>query len=185
MGDPQGVAPPRLPQFYWLWSPLNFDDRFMLYHKNADENGIPWNTASVLGALGDAAPSHMTNCASKISYKQGTRHAQGAVLETVDADGGKWEVELTPRFQFYMSGIGYMHPEWGHGMYRGDNAVGYDTYDLATVNENDPRFQHVQAFVTAKLKGPGTECQGAGVLEQLVVGAYKPHGLTGIFDPAP
>jgi hypothetical protein len=186
MGDPQGVAPPRLPQFYWLWSPLNFEDRFMLYHKNADENGASWNTASVIGALGEAAPSHMTSCASRISYKQGTRHAQGALLETVDADGGKWEVELTPRFQFYMSGIGYMHPEWGHGMYRGDNAVGYDTYDLATVNENDPRFQHIQAFVTAKLKGPGGIARdGAGVLEQLVVGAYKPHGLTGIFDPAP
>jgi len=186
MGDPQGVAPPRLPQFYWLWSPLNFDDRFMLYHKNADENGTPWNTASVIGALGDAAPSHMTSCASKISYKQGTRHAQNAVLETVDADGGRWEIELTPRFQFYMSGIGYMHPEWGHGMYRGENAVGYDAYDLATLNENDPRFQHIQAFVTATLKGPGgVEREGAGVLEQLVVGAYKPHGLTGIFDPAP
>jgi hypothetical protein len=79
-----------------------------------------------------------------------------------------------------------MHPEWGHGMYRGDNAVGYDTYDLATVNENDPRFQHIQAFVTAKLKGSGGVArEGAGVLEQLVVGAYKPHGLTGIFDPAP
>jgi hypothetical protein len=54
------------------------------------------------------------------------------------------------------------------------------------VNENDPRFQHIQAFVTAKLRGPGGIVRGgAGVLEQLVVGAYKPHGLTGIFDSAP
>jgi hypothetical protein len=185
VGDPQGVAPPRMPQFYWLWAPLNFADRFMLYHRNADADGTPWNTASVLGGLGDAKAMHMASCASKIVYKPGTRHAQGAIIEAINPDGAQWRAELTPRFNFYMAGIGYMHPEWGHGMYRGENALGYDTYDLATLNENDPRFQHVQAFVTAKLFGPDGEREGAGVLEQLVVGAYTPHGLTGIFDPAP
>jgi hypothetical protein len=185
MSDQQPVAPPRLPQFYWLWAPLNFSDRFMLYHKNADGEGVPWNTASVLGSLGDARATHLTSCTSEIIYKSGTRHASGAVLEAIAPSGELWRAELTPRFNFYMSGIGYMHPEWGHGMYRGENALGYDTYDLATLNENDPRFQHVQAFVTAELYGPGVERAGAGVLEQLVVGAYAPHGLTGIFDPAP
>jgi hypothetical protein len=180
MSDPQGVAPPRLPQFYWLWSPLNFEDRFMLYHRNADGEGGAWNTAAVVGALGDAKPVHVRDCISTIAYRQGTRHAQSAVIEA-----GAWRAELTPKFQFYMSGIGYMHPEWGHGMYRGDDALGYDAYDLATLNENEPRFQHVQAFVSAKLEGPDGERHGAGVLEQLVVGPYAPHGLTGIFDPAP
>ncbi|HEX4860373.1 MAG TPA: hypothetical protein VFV07_03995, partial [Rhizomicrobium sp.] len=183
-GDSQPVAPPRMPQFYWLWAPLNFEDRFMLYHKNADADGKPWNTASVIGELGDAKPAHMQSCSSAIRYKQGTRHAQGATIDVVDAKGAPWQVELEPRFQFYMSGIGYMHPEWGHGMYRGDDALGYDAYTLADVNENDPRFQHVQAFVHARLKGPGVEREGAGVLEQLVVGPYAPHGLKGIFDPA-
>ena len=184
MSDSQPVAPPRLPQFYWLWAPLNFEDRFMLYHKNADADGAPWNTASVIGPLGDAKPAHMASCASTIRYKQGTRHAQSAVIDVVDAQGGAWQVELEPRFQFYMSGIGYLHPEWGHGMYRGENALGYDTYRMAEVNENDPRFQHVQAFVTARLKGDGVTRDGAGVLEQLVIGEYAPHRLKGIFDPA-
>ncbi len=84
-----------------------------------------------------------------------------------------------------MSGIGYGHPEWGHGHYKGESALGYDSYETASVNENDPRFQHIQAIVTARLNGPGVERVGAGVLEQLAVGAYQPHGLTGIFDPAP
>jgi hypothetical protein len=26
---------------------------------------------------------------------------------------------------------------------------------------------------------------GVGILEQLVVGAFEPHGLKGVFDPAP
>jgi hypothetical protein len=127
----------------------------------------------------------MESCTSKIVYKPGTRHAESAIIEATDAEGGQWRAELTPRFHFHMSGIGYMHPEWGHGVYKGENALGYDTYDLASLNENEPRFQHIQAFVTARLLGPNVERAGAGVLEQLVIGRYAPHGLTGIFDPAP
>jgi hypothetical protein len=108
------------------------------------------------------------------------------VIETRDPKGGAWRVELSPRFNFYMSGIGYGHPEWGHGQYKGELAIGYDTYDLATVNENDPRFLHVQAFVTARLAGPeGMERVGAGVLEQLIIGPHAPSGFKDILDPAP
>jgi hypothetical protein len=185
LADPQPVAPPRPPQFYWLWAPLNFPDRFMLYHNNAEASGIPWNTASVLGALGDAEPVHMAKCGSQIAFKSGTRHAKSAVIETVAPDGGTWRAELTPHFNFYMSGIGYMHPEWGHGHYKGENALGYDTYELATVNENDPRFLHVQAFCTAKLTGPDTERTGSGVLEQLIIGPHAPSGFKEILDTAP
>ena len=88
VGSPQGAAPPRLPQFYWLWSPLNFPDKFMLYHNNADADGKPWNTASVIGATGEAKGEHMAACWSKIDYKSGTRHAKHAVIETRDAAGG-------------------------------------------------------------------------------------------------
>jgi len=185
LSDPQGAAPPRLPQFYWLWSPLNFPDRFMLYHLNAEASGRPWNTASVIGSLGDAEPEHMQACSSKIEYKSGTRHAKRAIIDARDARGHEWHAELTPRYHFYMSGIGYGHPEWGHGHNKGDNALGYDSFETAGVNESDPRFLHIQAFVTARLNGPGIERTGAGVLEQLVVGAYEPHGLKGILDPAP
>ncbi|HWA88447.1 MAG TPA: hypothetical protein VG889_00315 [Rhizomicrobium sp.] len=178
--DPQMVAPPRMPQFYWLWAPLNFEDRFMLYHNNADGEGVPWNTAAVVGALGDAKPMHTSDCRSSIVYKSGTRHAKSAAIEA-----GPWRAELTTRYHFYMSGIGYGHPEWGHGIYRGDDALGYDTLALASVNENDPRYQHIQAIVDARLTGPGVDRSGMGVLEQLVVGQFAPHGLTGIFDPAP
>src|SRR5579871_3381919 len=185
LSDPQGVAPPRTPQFYWLWSPLNFPDRFMLYHLNAEASGRPWNTASVIGAIGEGEPQHMEACSSKIEYKSGTRDAKRAVISVRDAKGEAWEAELLPHYNFYMSGIGYGHPEWGHGQYKGENALGYDSYETAGVNENDPRFLHVQAFVTARLKGPGVEQAGAGVLEQLVIGPYAPHRLTGILDPAP
>ena len=148
MSDPQMVAPPRHAAILLAVGAAQFfADRFMLYHNNADENGAPWNTASVLGGLGDADAGAHGALRIADRLQAGTRHAKSAVIETVDPDGGKWRAELTHAFHFYMSGIGYGHPEWGHGMYRGDNALGYDTLDLASVNENDPRYQHIQALV--------------------------------------
>ena len=51
------------------------------------------------------------------------------------------------------------------------------------MNENLPHFQH-QAFATAPHR-TGVKMSGTGILEQLVVGAFEPHGLKGVFDPAP
>jgi hypothetical protein len=93
---------------------------------------------------------------------------------------------MKPKFQWYMQGVGYGHPEWGHGHYKGENALGFDTFKTADVNENAPGFQHVQAFSDVTLSGPnGVKDRGVGVLEQLVIGAFAPHGLSGIFDPHP
>jgi hypothetical protein len=185
LGDPQGVAPPRAPQFYWLWSPLNFPDRFMLYHNNADGDGSAWNTASVIGELGEKPAEHMASCRSSVDYKSGTRHAKRCIIETRDARGGEWRAELNAKYNFYMSGIGYGHPEWSHGRYKGENEQMYDSFKTADVSENLPHFQHIQAFVTATLTGPGVKTSGVGILEQLVIGVFEPHGLKDVFDPAP
>src|SRR5580698_725103 len=88
--DSQPVAPPRMPQFYWLWAPLNFEDRFMLYHNNAEASGKPWNTASVMGKLDEPEPLHMVSCHSVLEFKSGTRHANRAVIETMDPENRKW-----------------------------------------------------------------------------------------------
>lgn len=184
--DPQGLAPPRPPQFYWLWAPLNFDDRFMLYHDNADASGKAWNTASVIGMTGEADPVHMDSCRAKLDFKSGTRHAKAAVIETTDPDGNAWRVELEPKYNFYMNGIGYMNPEWGHGHYKGENALGYDEIETASANESDPRNLHIQAISRAKLTGPnGVVREGIGVLEQLIIGPHAPSGFKDVFDPAP
>jgi hypothetical protein len=91
---------------------------------------------------------------------------------------------MKPKYNFYMMGIGYGHPEWGHGHWKGENELGFDSFKTAEVNENMPHFQHIQAVSEVTLTGPnGIKETGTGVLEQLAIGEYKPHGLTGIFDP--
>ena len=77
-----------------------------------------------------------------------------------------------------MSGIGYGHPQWGHGKNRGELSVGYDTERLAAVDRNDPQHLHVQAVCDARLElADGGERRGQGVLEQLILGRHAPSGL--------
>ena len=157
------MAPPRAPQFYWLWSPLNFPDRFMLYHNNADGDGTPWNTASVIGESGRRSRRSTWRVAARRSTTSPARATpRRCIIETRDTKGGEWRAELTPKYNFYMSGIGYGHPEWGHGRYKGENELMYDRFKTAEVNENLPHFQHIQAFVHGDADGTGREDERRG-----------------------
>jgi hypothetical protein len=183
--DSQPVAPPALPQFYWLWAPMNFHDCITLYHDNAAADGTSWNTRGVLAAVGDAPPQEFGDVESKITFRSGSRRAARARI-TFRSGAGPITIDVEPQFHFYMPGIGYMNPEWGHGLFKGELAVGYDTYDLAAVDDNLPGLLHIQAFSKSWLTlADGTTKTGAGVLEQLIVGPHAPSGFKEIFDPAP
>jgi hypothetical protein len=182
--DSQPVAPAPKPQFYWLWSPLNFPDAITLYHINADEEGEPWNTHGVFCATGDALPQDMDSVASEVAFRSGTRHARSAQLR-FHSKAGETVIDLEPRWQFYMAGLGYGNPEWGHGAFKGELAVGYEAYPTASVDEANFPNIHVQAFVKARMSGALGEREGAGVLEQLIMGPHAPSGFTGLLDPAP
>ena len=182
--DPAPVVPAPPRQFYWLWAPLNFPDTITLYHLNADEEGEAWNTHGVICGL-EGEPESMHEVDSSVSWKRGTRHAAAATIRFRQKGAGETTIELEPQWQFYMSGLGYMHPQWGHGHYRGELEVGYDTIDLSTTDETDIQRLHVQAFVKARMSGPLGAREGCGILEQLVLGPFAPAGFRDLLDPAP
>lgn len=184
--DPQPLVPPMAPQFYWLWAPLNFEDRITLYHRNDDADGESWNTAAVMCGLGDAEPEHLAGCASTLTFQSGSRHASAAALTFRHKRGGETRIALTTRWSFYMSGLGYGHPEWSHGFDKGPLAIGYDAFRLDEITNCWPPYLHVQAFVTAEMTLPdGGRRRGAGVLEQLVIGPHAPSGFKELLDLAP
>jgi hypothetical protein len=180
-------------QFYWLWAPLNFDDRVTLFHRNDDGDGRPWNRfAAVLPLDLDGRAQTFAQPTSRIRLHEASRHAAAARIElgpaTEAPDNGATGVggatpvaiELVPRFEFYMSGIGYGHPQWGHGRHRGELSVGFDSERLADADRNDPLHLHVQAVCEARLElADGSERRGQGVLEQLIFGRHTPSGLNG------
>jgi hypothetical protein len=182
---PVGERDPQLnplagePQFFWLWAPLNFDEHATFYHLNDDADGKPWNTGGVIAPVGGEARA-MTPVGSTLTLKSGTRHAETAELRLGDAT-----IRLEPQYNFYMKGLGYTHPEWGHGRYHGELAVGYDEYRLADEQPGHPTNLHIQAFCRATLEEAGRKHEGCGVLEQLFIGQHAPTGLTGVFDVSP
>ncbi len=185
--DPQALAPAQGPQFYWIWAPINFDDCATYYHNNSKADGSPWNEAAALVPLiGDGEtpePAKMASCHSEISFKSGTRHAESATISMATAAGKAYRIDLKVEQNFYMAGIGYTHPEWRHGVCKGELAVVYETYDLATLDENEFPFIHVQALSAATMTMPdGSLKEGRGILEQLIIGPHAPSGFQDFMD---
>lgn len=178
--DPQPAAPMVLPQFYWMWAPVNFDDCISLYSVNQGADGHVWHSNGLIAPLGDGPPEVMKQVNSKIEFKSGTRHAKSATITFLTSKGEEFVMAVEPLYNFYMSGIGYTHPEWGHGMNKGELAVAYDSLDLATADEANPLHLHIQAVSNFKM-GNKT---GRGVLEQLIIGPHSPSGFKDILDMA-
>ncbi|GIT47159.1 MAG: hypothetical protein Ct9H300mP12_17440 [Acidimicrobiales bacterium] len=57
-------------------------------------------------------------------------HTADLSFTAVD-DGSLYEFNLERIFTFRMKGIGYHHPEWGHGAWKGDLAMASERWDLS------------------------------------------------------
>lgn len=178
--DSQPTVPEQVGGFFWQWTPLNFADKSVFFHVNADPDGVPWNTRAVILPDG-AGPNegHHTDAATieDVSLIPGTRHAQGGTL-VVPLKQGSAKVKFEPFLTFLMRGIGYGHPNWRHGAYKGVLVVEREDIDLASVNMASPENWHIQALSRVTLSLPGEDPQvGMGVFEQLIAGPYRPYGL--------
>ena len=79
-----------------------------------------------------------------------------------------------------MKGIGYHHPEWGHGAWKGELAMTSEKWDMDSVDDQAFENQHCQHLMRATFQDQtGADRVGIGVLEQLCVGPYKPYGFEG------
>lgn len=186
VGEPPGGAPPaKLPQFFWLWAPLHFDDHCTHFALIDDERGRhTYESACRVPLLPDADElteiDHARTCDFTIDWAPGTRRARAAELTTTGWDGTTARTTLTPLLTFQMRGIGYFHPEWSHGVWKGENAVGGESWKPAELDPALPANTHVQQLVRARTPY-GT---GVGVLEQLHIGPHAPSGFTDLFGPA-
>jgi hypothetical protein len=174
------------PQFFWLWTPCNFDGFSLYLHTNDDAHGRPWNRRAVLWRdIADAAWIEAEEPVIDYDWHPETRRVRSVRVDL----GPETRLTLTPlaaagsaRGHFYMNGLGYTHPVWGHGMEHGDLALAYDAVDLSAVADGDPANMHVQAIAEAVLEHDGMVHHGRGVVEQMFIGPHAGAGLTGLFD---
>lgn len=177
--DMQPIPGAPLPSFFWQWTPLNLDRGSAFFHVNADPQGRAWNTRAAFAPDGcgqdGVAEGEGTLTAT---LEAGSRWPAGASLE-LDVPGAPTRIALEPIARFQMKGIGYTHPEWGHGLHHGPLRTAREDLVLAELDPAQMDNLHVQML--CRVTG---DAHGMGVFEQLAIGPYAPLGLEGIADPA-
>ncbi len=197
VGEPDGGAPGRdLPQFFWLWAPLNFDDGATHFDVNETAAGSRWHQSGfdlpaisadgpvfdTGGLVESAQPMQAVDWS--IDWEPGTRRSRAASLTFTPWNAEPERIDLEPLATFQMLGIGYFHPEWSHGIWKGEAAEGYDEWRIADLDPAAAHHTHVQQVVRATHHRAGGDRVGIGVLEQLAIGDHEPSGLVGLFDGA-
>ncbi|MGI9294421.1 MAG: hypothetical protein ACR2PS_10605 [Pseudomonadales bacterium] len=190
IGEPHGGYPgSKIPQVYWLWAPLHFDEcctHFALFENSEGEQGkgtggvvIRTHDDQEVPIESDCEAEHMASVSQKIWLKPGIRQVERAEVTLTPDNGQKRSISLEPLGQLiHLHGVGYMHQEWGHGMWKGENVHASESWVLDEVDLTDPRFVHQQHVCRATM---GKQ-EGLGVLEQFFLGEHEPSGFVGLMD---
>lgn len=181
--DPQPPAPAVLPQFFWLWSPCIFEDGDFFFHTNDDEQGQAWNRRALWVPLGAGRQGEQILPApeAQLVWRRATRHAERARIGL----GPQGMIDFQPKAEFFMLGLGYNHPKWGHGSNLGQLAVEREEFVTAALDRSQLQHFHIQALSEMRwTSADGIERQGRGVLEQLVIGPHAPSGFTDLWGLA-
>jgi hypothetical protein len=83
-----------------------------------------------------------------------------------------------------MKGIGYGHPDWVHGGWKGELAVAREDFRPDDLNPLEAANLHIQAIAKAVHSSEIGGSEGIGLVEQLVIGPHAPSGFTGMLDGA-
>lgn len=179
--DAQPIPDAPTPAFFWQWTPVNFADGSLFFHVNNDEHGRAWNTRAAWAPDGaDAGDIREGHGSMRTRLHSATRWPSGGTL-SLALHGAPEQVTFEPLGRFQMRGLGYTHPEWGHGLHHGQLKVEREDIDLEAVDPLAPENLHVQ--IPVRVSGNRGE-EGIGVFEQLIIGPFAPLGLAGLLDGA-
>jgi hypothetical protein len=191
LGEPEtGGAPVTGGGAFFVWAPLFWDDHVSQAIIYDNVRGEPLIREALTAPLYDAEPQgpevedgltrRLATARHRIAYHPGTRLARSAEIDLVGHDDTVRTIACDPVLTFRMKGIGYGHPEWGHGFWKGELATGHESFDPAAPGPLQVPDFHTQQVVRVT----DGERKGIGVLEQVVLGPYAPAGFTGMTDGA-
>ena len=191
VGEREAGGAPVTPRgIFFLWAPLFWDDHVThaIFFDGQDGEALVregivaplYPTESEVPGVEDGRDQRMATARHRVQYHPGTRLASSAEIDLVPLEGDMRTISLEPILKFQMKGLGYGHPEWGQGMWKGELATGAESFDPRQLDLLAPENIHVQQVVRAS-DGQRT---GIGVLEQIVVGPYAPAGFESFLDGA-
>jgi hypothetical protein len=190
VGAPAPGKPSGGPPNAWLWSPIHFEDECVVAGWFQSPGGVFWRPdghridvidpvpASV--TLEDASVRRFDPVGQRLQFHSGTRWVSHAEID-LQGDGGEEIVlELEPVSRFDMRALGYMNPEWGHGVWHGELELGREDWNFDDVSPQDPTHQHVHHIVRARMG----DKVGIGIFEQIIFGPHTQFGFNDILDGA-
>lgn len=189
VGHPAPAAPSkRVPQLFFLWAPLNFADECVHYIVFEDAEGVPWSTGAAIlpvigagdGVYGPGTEGRPITAAHAVDWAPGLRRSRGASLTIAEPGAEPQRIDLEPKVTFRMKGVGYMHPQYGHGIWHGGEVVAGEEHKVEDLDTMAFDCLHVQQV----MKATWGERSGLGVLEQMVIGPHAPSGFRDFFDGA-
>jgi len=191
VGDQVTTAPSTaLPGIAFFWTPVHWEDRctHAMLFEHPDGTRMAASAASV-PVLGEGDPVYGNEGRVdrayepmyKIRWRTGTRRLEEATFIFIYPDGRTEEFTYEPILDFQMKGIGYTHPEWGHGRWQGEYKEGTDGWATADLDLLNITNFHCQQVCRVRCG----EQTGIGVVEQLVIGPHAPTGLTDLMGGAP
>lgn len=187
----QGAGRPSSgPPNAWLWSPIHFEDECLVAGWFQRPGGAFWRPDGHRIAVVDPVPTSVSietgevarldPVGQHLSFHTGTRWVSAASIDLVGADGVPVVLELEPLARFDMRALGYMHPEWGHGMWHGELEIAREDWNFADISAQDPTHQHVHHLCRARMG----DKVGVGIFEQIIFGPHTQFGFTDILDGA-
>jgi hypothetical protein len=165
--------------FFHTWMPIQLEDGSLVkLFVEEDMNGerLVEESVRIHSTTGGGAVEQMGSPRFDFTYQSGTRELTRARVEVEDASGKPLIIEATPLRTVYLAaGSGYIpQPDWTHGMYQGELVVQGKTYDVSTA---EARAALGPLYETLSRYELSTGEVGYGLLENLVVGTYLPHGF--------
>lgn len=192
VGDPAppGAPPQKLPQVSFTWAPINWKTRCTHAGIFENEHAVQWHWDGMvmpaydnpddIPGVEDPAMQPLAGVDHTIEFVPGTRRAAHATVSLFDLEGGRTDIDLEPLLVYRMKGIGYSHPEWGHGQWKGELAMAGESWKIEDCDNLELPNQHIQQVVRATC---GDEV-GVGVFEQIHIGPHKKYGFKEFLDPA-
>ena len=191
VGERETGGAPVIPAgICFVWAPLVWDDHITHAIFFDGPRGEPlvregivaplYGSEAEIPGVEDGRDQRMATARHRIAYVPGTRLARSAEIDLVTHEDETRTISLEPILKFQMKGLGYAHPERGQGMWKGELAMGGESFDPLQLDPLAMENLHTQQVVRAT---DGAR-SGIGVLEQICVGPYAPGGFTGFFDGA-
>ena len=191
VGDPAPSGAPRQRKgFKFFWAPIHWSDHVTHMGIFEGDRGEVWHwdgfqlpaytDATLIPGIEDPDIRRFKSVAHDFAWKSGTRNVSGGTLTMEQHECDPIVVELEPILSVRMKGMGYGHPKWGHGFWKGELAIASESWNLDDIEPLRPENVHIQEVISVQ----SGDSVGVGVLEQLVVGPYPRYGFKELLDGA-